>query len=251
MAAPDIQFPQCPFVDRTGNLSEEWRLWLLNPSFVSVIIDDPITVENGGTGLSSGTSGGVLAFVATDEIASSGLLPDNELMIGGGAGGVPSTIGTQGTATTVLHGNATGAPSFSAVSLASDVSGTLPLGNGGTGVSSSTQTYTPTLTNVANVSASTPYACQYMRVGNTVTVSGRVDVDPTLTATSTQLGISLPVASNFAAAENCGGAAFCPAIAAQGAAILADATNDRAQMEWISGDITNQPMYFNFTYRVI
>src|SRR5438552_1367658 len=34
--------------------------------------------------------------------------------------------------------------------------------------------YTPRLTNVANLSASTAYTCQWMRVGNTVTVSGKV-----------------------------------------------------------------------------
>lgn len=112
-------------------------------------------------------------------------------------------------------------------------------------------TYTPTLTNVANLAASTAYQCQYMRVGNVVTVSGKVDVDPTLATTSTQLGISLPIASNFGAAEDCAGVAFASGIAAQGAAILADTTNDRAQMQWISGDITNQPMYFTFTYEVI
>tara|TARA_R110000868_G_scaffold114309_8_gene306352 strand:+ start:17315 stop:20569 length:3255 start_codon:yes stop_codon:yes gene_type:complete len=38
-----------------------------------------------------------------------------------------------GTTTTVLHGNASGAPTFGAVSLTADVSGTLPQGNGGTG----------------------------------------------------------------------------------------------------------------------
>jgi hypothetical protein len=43
-----------------------------------------------------------------------------------------------GTSTQVLHGNASGAPTFSAVSLTSDVSGTLPVGNGGTGVTTST-----------------------------------------------------------------------------------------------------------------
>lgn len=36
-----------------------------------------------------------------------------------------------GTTTTVLHGNAAGNPSFGAVALAADVSGTLPLANGG------------------------------------------------------------------------------------------------------------------------
>lgn len=40
----------------------------------------------------------------------------------------------QGTTTTVLHGNAAGQASFAAVSLTADVSGILPLANGGTNV---------------------------------------------------------------------------------------------------------------------
>ncbi len=112
-------------------------------------------------------------------------------------------------------------------------------------------TYTPTLTNAANLDASTAYACQYLQVGNTVTVSGKVDVDPTAPAAATQLGISLPVASNFGAAEDCGGTAFATGIAGQGAGIRGDAANNRAEMVWVSGDITNQPMQFSFTYEVI
>lgn len=112
-------------------------------------------------------------------------------------------------------------------------------------------TYTPTLTNVANLDASTPYVTSYARLGAAVVVWGKVDVDPTIAATATQLGISLPITSNLANAQECGGTAFCPAVAGQGAAILGDTVNDRAQMEWISGDITNQPMYFVFGYQVI
>lgn len=59
-------------------------------------------------------------------------------------------------------------------------------------------TYTPTLTAVANVSTSTPSVMQWLRVGNTVTVSGRVDVKATAVAL-TQIGISLPVASALTA----------------------------------------------------
>ena len=112
--------------------------------------------------------------------------------------------------------------------------------------------YTPTLTNVANLSASTAYECQYMRIGTTTAlVSGRVDIDPILPATQTQLGISLPIASNIGATEDCAGTAFAPNIAGQGAAIIGDAANDRAEMDWVSGDTTNQAMFFVFAYQVI
>lgn len=112
-------------------------------------------------------------------------------------------------------------------------------------------TYTPTLTNVANLSASTAYQCQYIRLGATVTVSGRVDIDPTAGAASTQLGITLPIASNFGAVEDCAGVAFASGVAGQGAAIQADTANDRATLIYVSGDTTNQPMYFTFAYQVI
>lgn len=112
-------------------------------------------------------------------------------------------------------------------------------------------TYTPTLTNVANLDASTAYECTYMRVGSTVTVSGRVDIDPTTTLTSTQLGISLPVASALTTANQAGGTAAATAISGQSAAIRSDATNDRAELIYTTTDITNQPMYFTFTYQVL
>lgn len=112
-------------------------------------------------------------------------------------------------------------------------------------------TYTPTLTNVANLDSSTAYACQYLRVGYSVTVSGRVDINPTLAATTTQLGISLPVASDFASSNECGGTAAASGIAGQVAAIRADAANNRAELVFTAGDVTDQPMYFSFTYTVI
>lgn len=47
----------------------------------------------------------------------------------------------QGTTTTVLHGNAAGQPAFAAVSLTADVSGTLPIGSGGTGQTGATAAF--------------------------------------------------------------------------------------------------------------
>jgi hypothetical protein len=110
--------------------------------------------------------------------------------------------------------------------------------------------YTPTLTGVANVAGSTAFQCQYARVGDVVTVSGKVSIDPTA-AVDTQLGISLPIASNVAAEEDVAGTAVCPTIAGQSAAILGDAVNNRATLRWLAVDVTNQPFAFTFSYRVL
>jgi hypothetical protein len=75
-----------------------------------------------------GTNGGGSGTVTH----TAGALTANQLVIGN-AGADEKVLGSLGTTTTVLHGNAGGAPSFGAVSLTADVSGTLPTGNGGTG----------------------------------------------------------------------------------------------------------------------
>lgn len=94
-----------------------------------------LTVARGGTGITAGTSGGVLAFTATGTLASSALLGDNVLMVGGGAGVAPNAIAAGlGTTTTLMHGNAAGEPTWAAVSLTADVSGITPTANGGTGI---------------------------------------------------------------------------------------------------------------------
>lgn len=111
--------------------------------------------------------------------------------------------------------------------------------------------YFPTLTNVANLDSSQAYDCIYARIGNVVTVSGKLDIDPTTAATTVQLGISLPITSNIGATEDVGGVAFASGIASQGAAIRGDATNNRAELIYKATDVTNQPMYFTFQYRII
>ena len=76
-----------------------------------------LPVANGGTGQSTAlTQYGVTYASTTTAMATT----------------------SAGTTTTVLHGNAAGAPTFGAVSLTADVSGTLPVANGGTGVTAST-----------------------------------------------------------------------------------------------------------------
>tara|TARA_R110000868_G_scaffold108057_1_gene295288 strand:- start:306 stop:1199 length:894 start_codon:yes stop_codon:yes gene_type:complete len=86
----------------------------------------------------AGTSGGIPYFSSGTAWASSGVLTASRIVLGGGAGAAPTVLGSLGTTTTVLHGNAAGAPTFGAVSLTADVSGTLPIANGGTGTTSTT-----------------------------------------------------------------------------------------------------------------
>src|SRR3990167_8164357 len=88
-----------------------------------------VAVADGGTGLSSGTSGGILGYTAAGTLASSVALATNQIVLGAGAGFTPVPLGSLGTTTTVLHGNATGLPSFGAVSLSADVTGDLPFAN--------------------------------------------------------------------------------------------------------------------------
>lgn len=109
-------------------------------------------------------------------------------------------------------------------------------------------TYTPTLFNVTNVAASTAYECQFMRIGNIVTVSGKVDIDPTL-ALTTELGISLPISSNLATQEQCAGSASYSG--GENAPIIGDPTANRASLFYVAIATTNNSWYFTFTYQII
>jgi len=72
----------------------------------------PLPVTSGGSGQSSNlTQYGIVYGSTTTAMATT----------------------AAGTSTQILHGNASGAPTFSAVSLTADVSGTLPVANGGFG----------------------------------------------------------------------------------------------------------------------
>lgn len=106
-------------------------------------ISGALTPVNGGTGLASGTSGGVLTFTGSTTIASSAMLPLNGVVIGGGTGAVPSGTAA-GTANQVFRvPGAGGAPAFGTIDLtsASAVTGILDVVNGGIGTSNSGGAY--------------------------------------------------------------------------------------------------------------
>ena len=64
-----------------------------------------LPVANGGTNLSSGTSGGVLAYTASGVLASSGALAQNNVVVGGGAGAAPSSTNLLAISAAVTTGN--------------------------------------------------------------------------------------------------------------------------------------------------
>jgi len=115
LAAGDIVSGQISLIEYDGT-----RFQLINPTNVSSIsfgstgltpatatsgvvsVAGTLAVANGGTGLTSGTSGGVLYYSAAGTLASSSALTANALVIGGGAGVAPSVTTTAAGALTFL-----------------------------------------------------------------------------------------------------------------------------------------------------
>lgn len=111
--------------------------------------------------------------------------------------------------------------------------------------------YTPGLTNVTNVTASTAYITGYYRIGNSVTVYGKIDIDATLSASAaTEVGVALPIASNFTGEEDLGGDASSDGVASLVARIKADAVNDRASIVFKAISLTNDSYSFTFSYQI-
>ncbi len=96
----------------------------------------------GKIGLTTHVSG-TLA-IANGGTASGTALSGSSIMVSNGSAIIQ---GSAGTSTTLLHGNASGVPTYSAVTLTTDVTGILPSANGGTGVNNA-----GTITTAANIS---------------------------------------------------------------------------------------------------
>jgi hypothetical protein len=109
----------------------------------AITLAGTLGTANGGTNLTSFTSGGAV-YATSASVLATGTLPNTA----GGTGqssaftqyGVTYASTTTalattsaGTSSTLLHGNASGAPTFGAVALGTEVSGQLPIANGGTG----------------------------------------------------------------------------------------------------------------------
>jgi hypothetical protein len=145
-----------------------------------------LPVANGGTGLASGTSGGVLAYTATGTLVSSGALAANALVIGGGAGVAPSTT-TTGTGVLTFLGTPSSA---NLAAVLTDETGT------GVNVFANTPTIT---TPVLNNPTVTNYVESVVAIGtvtttNTIALTNGTVQTATLTA-STACTFTMPTAT--------------------------------------------------------
>jgi hypothetical protein len=139
-------------------------VFLAGPSIST--LTGTLPVSSGGTGQSSNfTQYGVVYAPTTTTLGNTGA----------------------GTTTTVLHGNVGGAPSYSAVSLTADVSGTLPPANGGTGIANnaaSTLTisgaYATTLTVTAGTGVTLPTTGTLATLAGTETFTNKTLTSPVI-----------------------------------------------------------------------
>ena len=183
----------------------------------TVSLASALAVGNGGTGLTTGTSGGIPYYSSTSALASSGLLTQYGVIYGGGAGATPvaTAAGTTGQVLTATTG---GAPTWSAVPStvavtsitfgstgltpatattgAVTVAGTLAVTNGGTGVTTSTGTGNTVLSNsptLVTPALGTPSSGVVTNLTGTasININGTVGATTPATGTFTTLSDSI------------------------------------------------------------
>lgn len=109
--------------------------------------------------------------------------------------------------------------------------------------------YTPTLTNVTNITSSVAYPCMYDVVGKKVNVSCQVGVEITSTG-DYQIDISLPISSDFSNIYDCIGVGSSDSKNEYPQYIDADTTNNRARVHGNDNDATSHNHFINFSYYI-
>lgn len=111
-------------------------------------------------------------------------------------------------------------------------------------------TYTPTLTDVTNLDASTASECSYLRIGAIVDVACQVTYDPT-SAAALEIGISLPISSTFSATSDLTGVGIGSEGTVDTVRCLADTSNNRAKCQGNDPATSNHLHMIKFQYKVI
>ena len=111
--------------------------------------------------------------------------------------------------------------------------------------------YTPTVTIISGVDTLSVTDAQYMRVGNTVTVSGAFNLQTDAVGVSAVFELSLPITSNLGATHHLAGVYSANDQVIYGGNVTGSIANNRAVFsclgEWESGLVYS----YSYTYRVI
>ena len=109
-------------------------------------------------------------------------------------------------------------------------------------------TYTPTATAISNITSITELETLYIKIGDIVTVSGQMNIDPTSASTLTELYLSLPIDTNFTSVVDASGS-ITSSVGNNGK-ISANASEDKAIMQFIGANAANSTYAFTFQYRI-
>jgi lysophospholipase L1-like esterase len=108
-------------------------------------------------------------------------------------------------------------------------------------------TYTPTVSGLTNVTSNTPQNATWMRVGNTVTVAGAIDIGTASIGTVFSLFLSLPIASNFTGYDGGGTGGY--ALGTNCYTLTTNVANDVMQLQGTSEN-TGMTITYHFTYTI-
>lgn len=110
--------------------------------------------------------------------------------------------------------------------------------------------HTPTTTNSTNITASTAYNTQYIRIGDVVHVFGKVDIDATATG-AFEMRMTLPVSNGaFTTDYEGNGTAVCSASGVS-VAITSNSGQTTVSFKGIATTTTNDTYSFHYSYKII
>lgn len=103
--------------DGSGNLSWDVPASTTYTAGTGLNLTGTVFALGGPGGALTATSGGIPYFSSTSTLASSALLTNHGLMVGGGAGAAPAAMSDIGTLAKILQGNASGNPTWTSTPL--------------------------------------------------------------------------------------------------------------------------------------
>jgi hypothetical protein len=245
-----------PYIQSTNAISATYYSLLLNPSGgnVGIGVLSPVSELDvfGSINLRSGynlTWGGVYGtdiptISGTSGSGSNGIL---QFYPAGSTSGVKMALRRTGQLALPSYTSSSAFSGTSVATLAVDATGDV-ITIAPQQVTTS-GTYTPTWTGLANVTSVTAFSCQYMRVGDTVTVSGWVTIDPVSDNTPTSLSFSLPINSDVSVVNRLNGTGVTQGGGA--AASLSGYAVNFGEFEVIPSLATAVNYSFHFTYRIV